>query len=140
MSNETIASQYCRIVQQLMFVLEELWKTDKQSKRQSPTKPCGTVQLWQRKCVLAGSSNLFRVSRSRRISQWPSPSGEHQADISSAGKPRRRKSSCEKDAAQLFSVEEHRRPRRRERRRIGGQNARALRRKRRWLDASLSIV
>ncbi len=63
MSNEKIASQYCRIVQQLIFVLEELRKTDKQSKRQSPTKPCGTVQLRQRKCVLAGSSNLFRLKK-----------------------------------------------------------------------------
>src|SRR5712691_1609838 len=63
MSNEKIASHDCRIVQQLIFVQEELWKTDKQSKHQAPTKSYGTVQLWQRKCVLAGSSNLFRLKK-----------------------------------------------------------------------------
>ena len=76
------------------------------------------------------------VSRSRRISAWLSLSGEHQVDRSSVGKPRRRKLRCEKNVAQRFSIEEHRRPRRRARHRAGGQNASALPRKRRWFDAA----
>jgi hypothetical protein len=71
---------------------------------------------------------------------WLSLSGEHQVDRSSVGKPRRRKWRCEKNAAQRFSIEEHRRPRRVARHRAGGQNASALPRKRRWFDAALSIA
>jgi hypothetical protein len=47
---------------------------------------------------------------------------------------------CEKNAAQRFSIAEHRRPRRRARHRARGQNASALPRKRRWFDAALSIA
>ena len=78
------------------------------SVRITPPPPCRT-----RKPVIT-------VSRSRSISAWLSLLGEHQVDRSSVGKPRRRKWRCEKNVAQRFSIEEHSRPRRRQRRQTGG--------------------